>query len=168
MRRVIISVFVLTILALPASAAASRSYGNSDLGIVLKANKNQIKQLVLGKIPLQCDEGTTHTAETATLVFRLDPAKQVKKNRKFHVVADKTLSYAIVDPITLELVGVERDKFEVDVNGKFNKRYSKATGSLRFTGSFRGPDPNAQTEGELSQYHNCDSGIIDFKAPRRL
>jgi hypothetical protein len=167
MRRAIISIFVLAILALPASVAANRSYSNSDLAISLKAYKNQIKQLSLGKISLQCDEGKTHTRETATLVFRLDPAKQVKKNRKFHVLADKTLSYPIVDPITLELVGVERDKFKVDVNGRFNKRYTKATGSLRFTGSFRGPDPNAQIEGELIQYHNCDSGIIGFTAPRR-
>ena len=122
----------------------------------------------LGKIPLQCDEGATHTKEAATLVYRFDPPKQVKENRKFHVVADKTLSYATIDPITGDLGTVEHDRFELDVNGRFNKRFSKATGTLRFTGTFRGPDPNAQIEGELTQYHNCDSGIVDFKAPRRV
>lgn len=167
MRRVIISISALAILALPASAAAVRIYSGPDFGFVMKGNKNQIKELGLGRIPLQCDEGATNTSITdPTLQFKLDPVKPVKKNRKFHVVADKTLSYPIVDPITLELVGVERDKFQLDVRGKFNKRYSKASGTMRFTGSIRGPDPNAQYEGEAIQYHNCDSGPLDWKAPR--
>ncbi len=168
MRRVIISVLVLATLALPGSASgAARNFSGAKLGLGLKAYKNQVKDLFPGRLSLQCDEGTTKTDAAGPVpFFRLDPAKQVKKNRKFRVVADKTLSFAALDPITDEPAGVERDRFQIDVTGRFNRRYSKATGTLRFTGSFRGPDPNANIPGEKIQYHNCDSGLVNWSATK--
>ena len=168
MKRSIVCLAMLAILALPGNApAAARNYSGAKLGLGLKAYKNQVKDLSPGRLPLKCDEGTTKTDAAGPVpFFRLDPAKQVKKNRKFHIVADKTLSFAALDPITDEPTGVERDRFQIDVTGRFNKRYSKASGTLRFTGSFRGPDPNAQIEGEKIQYHNCDSGLVNWSATK--
>jgi hypothetical protein len=56
--------------------------------------------------------------------------------------------------------------FVIDVRGSFNKRYSNASGTVRFTGSFRGSDPIRQYAGLLVQYRNCDSGEVAWSAHR--
>lgn len=166
MRRLIGFISVLAILALPAAAAAAaRNYVGPDFGLGMKAYKNQVKEVIVGELNLQCDEGTTTTAAAGPApMFKLDPAKQVNKRRKFHVVADKTLNFALIDPNTDEVVGVDHDHFTVDASGKFNKRYSKVSGTLRFTGSYRGPRPDATYPGQKIQYHNCDSGTVSWSA----
>jgi hypothetical protein len=160
MRRLIVCVSVLTALALPTIAAAARIYSGGNLGLLLKTNKAQVKELLpREEIPVNCDEGQTTAGRGGPLVYKLQPSLALK-HRRLHAEEDKTQSFAIVAPGTGEIVGVDHDRFHLSVSGKFNKRYTKASGTLRFTGSFRGPDPNAQYEGQTIQYHNCDSGTL--------
>jgi hypothetical protein len=163
MRRLIVCVSVLTALALPTIAAAARIYSGDNFGLLLKTNKAQAKKLYPTGVPLKCDEGETKADAGGPIVYKLEPPLKLK-HRKLHAEEDKTQSFAIVDPGTAEIVGVEHDRFHLSVRGKFNRHYTKASGTLRFTGSFRGPDPNAQYEGQLIQYHNCDSGTLAWHA----
>jgi hypothetical protein len=166
MRRLFVCVAALAMLALPAGAyAAARNFVGANLGLGMKAYKNQVKELQPRGLPVNCDEGQTRADRGGPIVYKLEPPLALK-HRKLHAEEDKTQSFAIVDPGTAEIVGVDHDKFHLSVHGKFNRRYTKASGTLRFTGSFRGPDPNAQYEGQKIQYHNCDSGTLAWHAHR--
>jgi hypothetical protein len=160
MRRLIVCVAALATLALPAGAyAAARNFVGANLGLGMKAYKNQVKEILPRGLPVNCDEGQTRADRGGPLVYKLEPPLALK-HRKLHAEEDKTQSFAIVAPGTGEIVGVDHDRFHLSVRGKFNRHYTKASGTLRFTGSFRGPDPNAQYEGQQIQYHNCDSGTV--------
>ncbi len=162
MKRLIISVCVLAVLALPGSAAAARLYTSNVLGIDLKAYKNKLKTIDVGRLTLNCDEGQTVTDSPPQLSrWRFNPPLGLA-HRKFHVVEPKKAAYPVFD-IDGNLVAVERDEFVLDAKGRFNKRYSKASGTVRITGSYRGQDPN-RPDRYLIQYHNCDSGTIQWEA----
>jgi hypothetical protein len=164
MRRLIVCVAALAMLALPAGAyAAARNFVGANLGLGMKAYKNQVKELRPTGLLVNCDEGQTKADAGGPIVYKLQPPLALK-HRKLHAEEDKTQSFAKLDPVTAEVIGVEHDRFHLSVHGKFNRRYTKASGTLRFTGSFRGPDPNAQYKGQMIQYHNCDSGTVAWHA----
>jgi hypothetical protein len=167
LKRLTIIVLVLAALALPASAVA-RNYTGSVLSLQLKAHKPQLKEVGPKAISLSCDEGAIDYASGAgdpTLrIFKLDPPLPLK-HRKFHLVKHKTKRFAAgLDPAGNPIV-VQVD-FVLNASGKFNQRYSKASGSLRITGNFLGPKPNPDYPGQFTLYHNCDSDAVDWQAHR--
>jgi hypothetical protein len=159
-RRVIISVVVGAALALPGSAEAS-VYTGDVLGIVLR-QKSKLREItVFGGLPLNCDEGKTTTDGSLDISrWRWNPPYPRVKHHRFHVVEPKTQAYAVVGNDG-NVVGTERDEYVLDARGRFNKSYRKASGTVRITGSYRGPSP---LDPELQiQYHNCDSGTVQWK-----
>jgi hypothetical protein len=162
-RRAIFCVPVLFALVAPAAATAARIYTSDYLEVLLKTNKPQVKKLGAGDVPVTCDEGKTTIDSGAPVRYNLQPPLPLKK-RKLHAELDKTQNFAVgSDPVTGDVV-VAHLKFHLSLRGKFNKRYTKASGAFRFTGDFLGPKPNPQIEGEKIPYHNCDSGTLAWRA----
>lgn len=163
MKRLTIFVLMLTALALPASAVA-RNFAGSHMLLRLKAHKAQLKEVGPYAIPLHCDEGAIDYASGAgastVQTVKLDPPLSLK-HRGFHLIKRKTERYAVGADSAGNPIVAQVD-FVVDARGKFNKRYSKASGNLRITGSFLGPEPNSSYAGQRTLYHNCDSGVVGW------
>jgi len=107
---------------------------------------------VFTPVSLYCNEGQTTTDPS------LDPSRwrwnspyPRVKHRRFHVVSPKTQTHSVVDN-NGNVVGTERDEYVLDARGRFNKSYRKASGTVRITGSHRGPshlDPELQIQYQL-------------------
>ena len=162
----IVTAVLVTALALPAAAAA-RNYGGGNLvAFSLKAYKNKFKEFAVGDLSMRCDEGTTDmgnsSANAPRFRWKTPPFPSVKRDRRFRIVEDKTERYPVVDE-NGDLVGIEKDEFVLHAKGRFNRSFSKAHGTVRITGSYRGPDPN-RPPGYMIQYHHCDTGVLDWNA----
>ncbi len=156
----VISVVVVAALALPGSTEASVYIGNV-LDVVLRQNSKLREITVEAPVSLYCNEGQTTTYPSLTISrWRWNPPYPRVKHRRFHVVSPKTQTYAVVDNQG-NVVGTEKDEFVLDARGRFNKSYGKASGTVRITGSYRGPSP-LDPERQI-QYHNCDSGTVQWK-----
>ena len=165
MKRAIFCVPVLFALVAPAAATAARIYTSDYLEVLLKTNKPQVKKLGAGDVPVTCDEGKTTIDSGAPVRYNLQPPLPLKK-RKLHAELDKTQNFPVgSDPVTGDVV-VAHLKFHLSLRGKFNRRYTKASGTLRFTGDFLGPKPNPQIAGEKTPYRNCDSGLVNWSATK--
>jgi hypothetical protein len=164
-KRLIISALLVTALAVPASAGA-RNFGGGDIALLLKAYKNKFKEVGVGDITLNCDEGKTDTGNSSATAMRWrwksPPYPSVRRDRRFRIVDSKTVAYPVIDA-SGNLVGVEKDELMLRIRGRFNRSYSRARGTFRITGSYRGPDPNGP-EGYMIQYHHCDSGALQWSA----
>jgi hypothetical protein len=168
LKRLIIALLALAALAFAAGAVA-RNYTGSALSLQLKAHKAQLKEVApSSSISLHCDEGAidygSGTGDPTVRIFKLDPPVRLK-HRRFHLVKPRTRSFAAgLDPAGNPII-VKVD-FVLDASGKFNKRYSKASGTLRITGNFLGPKPNPEYPGQFTLFHNCDSGVVQWAVHR--
>jgi hypothetical protein len=165
-RGVIVTAVLVTALALAATVEA-RNYGGGNLvAFSLKAYKNKFKEFDVGTIPMKCDEGTTDTGNSSANAVRYrwktPPLPSVKRDRRFRIVKEKSERYPVIDE-NANLVGIEKDEFVLHAKGRFNRAFTKAHGTVRITGSYRGPDPNGPP-GSMIQYHHCDTGVLDWNA----
>jgi hypothetical protein len=163
---VIATAVLVTALALAATAGA-RIYGGGNLiSLSLKAYKNKFKEVGVGTIPMKCDEGTTDTrksnASAVRFRWKTPPFPSVKRDRRFRLVKENNERFPVIDE-SGNFVGIEKDEFVLRVKGRFNRAFTKAHGTMRITGSYRGQDPN-QPPGYLMQYHHCDTGVLSWNA----
>jgi hypothetical protein len=160
-RRVIFSIVLITLVAVPALALGGppRVYSGPIVGVVLKQNKDVVKSGGVGPppagIPLQCDEGATR--EQQSFSFETQPKL---KHRRFHVKITVTFVFETIDD-TGTVVNRDKAPFTVVVHGRFKPKFKKVTGTLSFSGSYSGPTQGPN--GSDVQFHNC-SGPVQWAA----
>ncbi len=160
MRRVTISVVLSTALAVPVSATAlgGTLYSGHPVSVFLKGEHIKKVNTVSFDtgLPLKCDEGTTSFDSP---VVNPKSERPRLKHRKFNIEFVVEPVFEVIDDGGYP-VSRTKGKFAIAVKGRFNKSYRKASGTLRMTGDWFGAK-SANGFYDL-QYHNCDSGIVDW------